>query len=146
MSFNDERSTIEKAFMAGWDSSATPVKFDNVAGLTQGNTNLKDETKLNEWCWLSIDTTDAQRADINAKFLVRYTGAILVNIFVKAGTGTDRARELAYNVATLLQEKQIDDVNTRAAMFVNIGARADSSFYQVSVRIPFYRDEFFTQQ
>lgn len=146
MSFMNERKVIEQAFLTGWDSQTTPVKFDNVAGLTQGNGSVKDETKLSEWCWMSIDTTDAQRADINAKLLVRYTGAILVNVFVKAGTGTDRARELAFAVATLLQNKQIEDVNTRAAMFVNIGGLPDASFYQVSVRIPFYRDEFFTEQ
>lgn len=144
MSLTKERVDIETKFFSEWDSTTTPVKLDNVADLKKGNSFVTDETKLPEWCHLSIIHNDAVRGDINSIRMVRYTGTIYVNVFVQAGTGTNRALELADKVIVLLQNTDIEGIITRSARLVNVGQTPSGSFYQITVRVPYQRDEYFT--
>lgn len=136
------RQAVETQFLSGWDTVTTPVKLDNSQGLLKGTGRIHDESNLTEWCHLSIFPSSANQVDMNALKMVRSTGTIFVNVFVKSGEGTDRAWVLADKVASLLQLNKFDAVLTRAAVADNMGQTPDNSFYQVTVKIPYQRDEF----
>jgi len=143
MSFTNERLAIEKQFLSNWDSTTTPVKLDNVVGLVKGNTKVADQTKISEWCHLSIKPASADIADMNDNHRVRYVGTIFVNVFVKLGSGTDRARILADAVTELLQLTEFDGVSTRTSSLTNGGQTPDDAWYQITVSVPYYRDQIF---
>ena len=147
MSLMAERTGIVTKFMSAWNSDKTPVKFDGMSKLVKGKGEAADETKLDEWCHLSVMPSDAVRGDISDVKMVRYTGNIIVNVFVKLGTkfDPDRPLELATNALEILQLSEIGDVITRSAVVTNMGQRDGSSFYQMSVRVPYYRDQYFTK-
>lgn len=144
MTFKSERQAVTDKFMEAWNADDTPVKMDNVNGLMKnGDSKIKSDSGLDEFCHLRILPNSANRADINAIKRIRYTGNIVVNVFVKAGSGTDRARELADKVAVIFGDTGFDNIVTRSASFTNQGQTPDSSFYQITVMIPYYRDESF---
>jgi hypothetical protein len=143
MSFVDERAIVESAFLNEWDSIRCPVKLDNVTGLVKGTSKVASQDKLAEWCELIINPGVRQEADITSNHRIRSVGTISVNVFVKVGTGTGRARELADAVVSILQLKELaSNFATRAGRIVNIGQAEDESFYQMSVQVPYFRDDF----
>jgi hypothetical protein len=143
MSFVNEREVIETAFLTVWDSTRCPVKLDNVAGLIKGTSKVASQEKLAEWCELTINPGVRQEVDITSNHRIRSVGTISVNVFVKVGTGTGRARELADSVVSILQLKELAiNFATRAGRIVNIGQAEDESFYQMSVQVPYFRDDF----
>lgn len=142
MSLSSERASIEALFFANWNTNTTPVRVDNIAGLIKGNQRIMEEDSLTEWCWLSIIPGPADVADMGSSTpRVRYTGMIYVNIFVKEGTGTDRARQIADLAADVFQLQHFDGIRTHVANVVNTGQAKTNGLYQITVKFPYVRDE-----
>lgn len=143
MTFIDERSIIEGYFLSNWNADETPVKLDNIQGLTTSKGRIDTETSLDEYCALSILPGSARQVDMNAAHRVRCVGTINVNVFVKSGTGTQRARALAELIWSLFETKDLaENFATRTGSITNIGQVSGSSFYQINVSIPYYFDRF----
>lgn len=138
MTFELERKNIEEEFAAGWTSATTPIAYDNVKGLVKGTAMVKDSTGLAEWVRLEIINGPSDNVAIGGS-PVRHTGTIVVNIFVKSGTGTDRARELADTVRGIFNNTSFDGIQCFATSLDTIGD--NEGFYQMTCITPYYRDE-----
>lgn len=140
MKFTEQRAAIETKFTSGWDSTKTPIKFDNAVGLVKGTSTLKDESKLDEWCFIRIENTTADYGQLGMK-MIRHTGLIFVTVFTKLATGTNRARELADKVAEVMRQTSSDVIVYSPAQVVASFQSPDAPFYQMSVEIPFMVDQ-----
>lgn len=142
MSYTDELKNIRKHFLTGWDSIVTPVMFSGDTGLTKGTERINDEAKLDEWVRVTTGTAGAQQSDLaGAMSRVRYQGVVTVNVFVKARTGAElRARELMDIVDDKFSRKQVEDMTFQTPQ---PGLQGQiQGFYQMTLQIPFYRDQF----
>ena len=137
MTFENERKYIEEEFSDNWTSSTTPIKYSNVNGLVKGTSIVKDSTGLSQWCRLEIVNTNADNVVVGGG-TIRHEGEIVVNIFVKTGTGTDTARELCDDVIDIFNNKTFDDVNCTASIVTTEGDI--DGFFMMSVSTPYYRD------
>lgn len=140
MKFTDQRAAIESKFSSGWDSNKTPIKYDNSVGLVKGNSSIKDESKLDEWCSLRIENVNSDYGQLGMK-MIRHTGLVAVTVFVKLSTGTNRARELADKVAEVMRQSESDVIVYSPAQVVASFQSPDAPFYQISIEIPFMVDQ-----
>lgn len=135
--FDRERETLEAHFKAQFEAAfqpPVPVQFENVEFKRPAN---------DEWVRLSIVNGDTARRCIGPGAKRRNVGIVYVNIFVKANSGTKRAREIADKVATIMQEKTLasgsDWIETLDTSIQPLGTM--DNLYQISVRTPYQRDE-----
>lgn len=128
----------------------------NTAIIQHFTTDWADETKVvidnqsfdpasaSEFVRLSIRHADSEQAAMGATKVTRTTGSVIVQVFVKAGTGIKRLSELSDKVRQVMQYSNILGehfvIQFRAATPVDIGQQNGSSFYQVNVTIPYYFD------
>jgi len=143
MTYQAERASIEQRLLN--NLSSVYVQFDNVLGLVDdaGNT-IDNEQNLTEWVRLTILTNDSQQAELGTKF-TRQEGLISVQVFVKTGTGTQRARVLAESIRTIFHIVQFDDITTRAGTMTVIGEQSGTAdtdnFYQINLDFPYHRHQ-----
>tara|TARA_R110001606_G_scaffold145255_2_gene285202 strand:+ start:1465 stop:1899 length:435 start_codon:yes stop_codon:yes gene_type:complete len=143
MTYQAERASIEKRLLD--NLSDVYVQFDNVLGLVDsaGN-NVDNEQNLSEWVRLTILTNDSQQAELGTRF-TRQNGLISIQVFVKTGTGTQRARSLAESIRTIFHIVQFDDITTRAGTMTVIGEQTGTAdtdnFYQLNIDIPYHRHQ-----
>lgn len=141
MTFQAERASIEQRLLN--NLSDVYIQFDNVLGLVDSAGNKVDtEQALAEWVNLTILTNVSEHAEIGGKF-TRQNGLISVQVFVRTGTGTQRARVLAESIRTIFHIVQFDDITTRAGTMTVIGESAGDtdSFYQINLDFPYYRHQ-----
>lgn len=143
MTFQAERSSIEKRLLD--NLSDVYVQFDNVLGLVDSAGNSVDnEQNLSEWVRLTILTNDSQQAELGTKF-TRQEGIISVQIFVKTGTGTQRARVITESIRTIFHIVQFDDITTRAGSTTVVGEQTGTgdtdNFYQINIDFPYHRHQ-----
>lgn len=143
MTYQAERSSIEKRLLD--NLSDVYVQFDNVLGLVDSaGTSVDNEQNLSEWVRLTILTNDSQQAELGTKF-TRQNGLISIQVFVKTGTGTQRARVLAESIRTIFHIVQFDDIITRAGSMTVIGEQTGTgdtdNFYQLNIDIPYHRHQ-----
>lgn len=129
MSFANERNVIEVKFKDGWSNltNPPPVAYENV------NFTMPVDSP---WVRLNIlNGASGYRAINNLK---RWTGVIIVQIFVPSGSGTKKARVYADEAATIFDSKRFNDIVCNVASINSIGV--NNAFYQMNVSIPFWRD------
>ena len=137
MSFEQHRQFIEDQFNTNFATSTTPVQYDNIDFLVKGSSTLKSNKGLDEWCRLTIIPGETTNETIGAT-RQRSVGVIIVQVFTKSGTGSDRARAIADSIKTGFQNKSFNGVRTHATSISRIG---DSDGYlQFNVSTPFYVD------
>tara|TARA_R100001530_G_scaffold81934_1_gene57173 strand:- start:1041 stop:1457 length:417 start_codon:yes stop_codon:yes gene_type:complete len=136
MTFELERKNIEEEFAGTWNSTTTPVAYSNIRGIVSGTSILKNSTGLDEWARLEIVNASSDNAVIGGSS-VQHVGTIVVNIFVKSGTGTDRARELADTVRGIFNNASFDGIQCEATYLTTVGDI--EGFYQLSVVTPYSR-------
>lgn len=141
MNYKQQRAAIETKFSNGWNSTTTPIKFDNAVGLVKGSSTLKDESKLQEWCRITIENQGAQFAALG-QGVIRHTGVINVTVFVSLNTGTDRARDLADKVSIALRGNTDDVITYYPTQVVASMQEQNGSFYQVTTQTTFSVDEY----
>ena len=141
MNLSEQRASIESLFFSKWDSNKTPVKFDNAVGLVKGSTPVKDETKLDEWCRITIENQSADYAALGRK-MVRHTGVVIVTIFTKVNVGTKRARELADSVSEVFASSTDVNMIYYPTQVVNAMQDPNAGLYQVTTQTPFIIDQY----
>ena len=137
MSFETHRQHIEDRFNTNFATGTTPVQYDNVDFLISGSSTLADNKGLDEWCRLTIIPGETTNQTVGAT-RQRSVGVIIVQVFTKTGTGSDRARAIADSIKTVFENKSFNGVRTHATSISRIG---DSDGYlQINVSTPFYVD------
>ena len=135
MSFADERSAIEQHFLAAWDE-LTPVEiagipFNAVAG--------------QEYIRLGIRSGNREPASLDAQW-IRGTGMVVVDIFTPHGLGSERARQLADQVATALDLQHIHSPGIRSINFLTTSIvedlEANPGWFRVQATCPFEHDSY----
>lgn len=136
MSFQDERSAIEKRFADNWTgTTAAKVRYENAPF---------NQPKTGAWVALTIRDGIAQQASISSQPLNRYPGIVVIDIFVPENTGTDEARRLAELAAAIFRNVQFSagssgTITCRVPYVTTIGAR--DGWFQLAVTVNFYRDK-----
>ena len=143
MTFQAERASIEQRLVD--NLSGTYIQFDNVLGMVDNAGNIVNTPEaLDEWVSLTILTNDNTQAELGSKFS-RQEGIISVQVFVKTGTGTQRARVLAESIRTIYHIVNFSDITTRACSMTVVGEQAGGqdtdNFYQVNLDIPYFRHQ-----
>lgn len=132
MSYASERASIEARWNADMPGAVT--QYENVAFTVPTD---------GEWYRLTIANTDAEQisAGVPGSNVQRHIGVIAIRVAVKAGTGTQRARELAEAGGAVFRCQLIDNILCRTPT-VRIGD-VDGGWLYAFVTVPFQRDEFF---
>lgn len=133
--FAQERPAIEGRFVVMF--TAAPVSFDN----SPDSPELKSAKSAGEpWVRLTIVNGDSRSAGIAGEndILVEHFGRIVVQVFVRDGTGTVAARAIADAAAAVFQHARFDGIRSYAAAIRNIGNDGHGC-YQINVSTPYRR-------
>jgi hypothetical protein len=139
MSYVNERKAIEKRLRDLHDSFQVPVQYENVAVLKQGTETLKDYNKTDKFIRLTITGSGAEQLDVGGS-RDRSFGIITVQVFVKAGRGTNLARKIADEIKSIYNRKNFDGILCRTTEINDSGVNEDG-WYQINVDTPFYRED-----
>lgn len=139
MSHETDRQYIEEQFNNNWNSTTTPIAFDNVTGLLQGSTVINSADGLDEWCRITILPAGAIQTSPGPVKTVRRDGVIMVNIFTAENIGSNRARELADLVVSVFQFNRFNGIQCRATQVSRDGQ--NGGFYQFTVTTPYFIHE-----
>ena len=138
MSFDDERNSLESRFNTQWATYATsanvPIAWDNVEYKpVTGTTFVR----------FSVFPGDSYQASLGDRPLHRAVGIIDIGIFVPQGEGTENARDLADIAAEIFRNWQdtTNKIRCRSPYLTRVGE--EEGWFQMSVTIPYIRDELF---
>lgn len=131
MNFIEERTAIETRFSTEWGATSE-VAYENVAFKIPC-----DEP----WVRLNIYGGAGEYRALGC--LKRYTGVIIVQIFIPSGSGTNKAREFADKVVGIFDSVSFggsgaDNIKCDVVSIDTMGT--DKPFYRMNVSIPFQRD------
>ncbi len=121
MTFNDIRKIIETRFKNNW--STTPVEwpnmpFDHQAQVLAG--------KKSPWVRLTIIDGDAENVALGGMHQ-RYSGIVIIGIFVPEKTGTGTARGYADVIAAIFQNVSDQGVRFKVPRYEDIGPTQNKS-------------------
>ena len=132
MSFEDTRKAIEVRFKTAWGTT-TPIRFENAPAIDG----------INPFVALTILDGEGEQISLGTPALRRWVGLIVIQIFVKADTGTQQARAYATQAGAVFDRAEFSSGNSgtirsRIPSVRAIGVR--DGWYQLNVSVPFIRD------
>lgn len=138
MGWADERASIEGRFRTQWDlssKSSVPIRYEG-SPISPGDNA--------EFVALFIRNANGTQITLGSNPRDRYTGVILVQIFVLERTGTQEAKEIADVVEGIFKRAVFSSgsggtITCRIATTTFVGQ--DNGKHQLDVSIPFQRDE-----
>ena len=136
-SFTQEREAIEGRFKRLFDSSQTAIQFDNVSNLIKGDTTVKNTNQESQWVRLSVVTLDANQVEITNK-RTRIFGSVVINIFVKSNTGSNRAREIVDQIFPIFNGVLFDGIQCQATAITNVPS--NDGWFQMNLITNYYWD------
>lgn len=131
MSFEDARKAIESRLHTNW--TTTPIKFENVP--------MKETA--DPYVAVFILEGDGEQISLGTPALRRWTGVIVLQVFVPADTGTKDAKTYADSLAALFDRAQFSTGNSgtircRIPSIETVGDK--HGWHQINVTVPFIRD------
>jgi hypothetical protein len=144
MSFAAEHKALESAFQAGWAASVAtyPAAYGNVPFTPPASS---------PWVRFSVLSGEGNRASLGtASPLHRFTGLLVLQIFVPRDSGERTARTIADLFDPIFRDQQLDTdsggvITCRTPSFVAVGetdAQAEGdNWLQFNVTVAFDRDE-----
>jgi len=135
--FTEQRVAIEDRTLYTIDSEITPIQFDNIGKLVKGTSTIKDSTQTDEWIRMTILDEDSIHPTVGGQ-RTRFQGQIVFNIFVREGTGSNRARELADELFYGFDGIAFQGIHC-ASVSINPVPPTDG-WYQLNVSTDFYWD------
>ena len=137
MSFAEERRIIETHFANHFDTSLVPVAYDNMSVLKAGNNIIKDFNTVDAWCRLTIQGAGVEFVDLGGN-IDRYQGLIIVNIFTKGSTGSNKARQIADELKPVFNRVILNNIMTNPTEIVTTPSA--NGWYQLTMTTEYYRD------
>lgn len=147
MSFEDQRKAIYQRFSTQWAltsyAATVPVVYENQPYKdTKGN---DVHVSTGPWIFISIQDGEGNQAGIANNPLLRYAGIILVQIFVREGSGISESRKIADVIEPIFRRVQLLYGNsgyiTCGIPYTSYTGTQDG-WYQRNLIIPFSRDRF----
>lgn len=136
-SFTEEREAIETRFGNTFDTYITPVQYDNVEFLKQGDSIVHKENNLDAWVRLSILNDDALQTEVgNSR--TRMFGTIVASIFVKENKGSRLARQIADEIFPIYNGVRFDGIQAQATSMVTTPPL--NGWYQLTLSTDYYWD------
>lgn len=130
--FDDERQAIEKRLGDNW--ATTPIKYENAPFKETQSPYVAVFVRRGEGLQASLGTVP----------LRRWPGLIIVQIFVKAQTGTQTALAYANTIGAIFERQEFSAgasglIRCRVASATIVGER--HGWFQVNVTVPYHRDK-----
>jgi len=132
MDFQEIQEAIEVK-TAAW--SVAPVAYDAAPA---GSAVTTAQSNGDPWAALTIQHGGSATAGIGADPCPRRTGRIVIQVFTKDGTGSNKAHVLAASIAAHFEYWQSGGLSTQAASLSRVGPA--NGWYQVNVAVPFRAD------
>ena len=135
MSFADERQAIETRFALNF--TALPIRYEG---------QRFEMPSAGGFVALKIRNGTGRQISTGSPPLHRYTGTIVVDVFVPEDTGTATARIHADKIDQIFRRAQFSAGNSgtilcRTPSISTVGV--DSGWFQLSVNVPYQRDSIF---
>ena len=132
MSVADERKAIESRLAAAW--ATTPIRYENVPFAAPSTPYVA----------LFILDGEGNQVSLGTPALRRWTGIIIVQVFVPQDTGTQIAKSYADTIGAIFDRAQFSSGNSgtircRVPSVKSIGIT--NGWNQVNVSVPFIRDK-----
>lgn len=109
--YQDERKDIESYLKTNF--TTTSIKFDNVDF---------DQRAVNEFVDVFIRPGRKIATTVGgSQITYESRGQLVLSIFVKKGTGSDRARKIADDLQSLFLKQQIGSCTFESAELINVG-------------------------
>jgi len=109
--YQDERKDIESYLKTNFTTTA--IKFDNADF---------DQRNIVEFIDVFIRPGQKIATTVGgSQITYEARGQLVISIFVKKGTGTDRVRKIADDLQTLFLKKQIGSCTFESAELINVG-------------------------
>jgi len=125
--FQDIRQAIEARMASNW--TTTPIAYDNVA---------YTPTPATPFVRLLIEEVDSKQVSMSTTPCHRFTGLIVVMIFVAINTGTNTVRGYADTIAGIFRNADFSNIKCQSPRIIRVGDIGE--WYQVSVITDFYKD------
>lgn len=113
--------------------------FQNMTGLEVLHDNEEYSGSADEWLRVCVQNAKGKRITLGNNPVYRYYGVCFVQIFVKPGTGSGRALEIADSITPIIRDKLIHGVQFFVPNVIRIGEY--NGWYQVNVLTDFYRED-----
>jgi len=129
--FEDERRAIESRMAANW--TTTPIRYENVP--------FTETREPYVACF--IRDGEGHQISLGTVALRRWSGLIIIQIFVQQDKGTTLAKTYADTVAAIFDRAEFSTGNSgpircRIPSITEVGVT--NGWFQVNVTIPFIRD------
>lgn len=121
--YTSVRQTIEKHL--GSNFSTCPMQRENVA---------INERQPNEYISLYDTITQSETISVG---VVKCNGMLTITINTKLGIGTNRSREIAENLDSLLANQEISDIVFKESELKSLPIKKDARHYQQVLLIPY---------
>jgi len=135
MSYEQERDDIETHFLTEW-TTTTKIRWDNV----KWDNPAEDPS----WVALTIITDEADQISLGDNPRYRFPGMVIVQVFVKEGTGTGVVNQLADQVVEAFRLRTLGTAPTGFVKFQTPWKRREgvkNGWFQMNVFAPYQRDE-----
>jgi len=135
MSYDQERQDIETYFTTSWGTT-TKIRWDNV--------KWTEPVADPSWVALTVITDEAAQISLGDNPLYRFPGMVIVQVFVKEGTGTGVANQLADQVVEAFRLRTLGVTATGFVKFQTPWKRREGikeGWFQMNVFAPYARDE-----
>lgn len=128
--FDNAQQLIEQKFNTAWNA-ATPIAFDNV--------EFDPPATVDQWVRLNVLDEAAFVAGMGGGVnLYRHPGIVIVQVFIRDGSGIREAKQLADTVAAIFRGANENGILYRAPYVETVGP--NNGWFQVNVNIPFHWD------
>lgn len=134
--------TVRTTFLSDWPALEpdVPFPFDNEE-FNPSNDAVDANGKPAPWIWVGIFPTDARAAALGGKE-TRNEGFVWIICRTQAGTGPDRAWELARKAGSVLKNTTISGITFRAPRFERKGV--EENYYRVDALVDYRSEEITT--
>lgn len=134
MSFDDAQDAIESRFKTSWGSTSKVV---------YENTEWPDPKKEDEFVALTVVESVGQLIELRQQALTRYSGTIILQVFVTQGKGTGKTSALADAFGEIFRRAEFSKGSSgliRCRIPDKLPVGTTNGWYQTNVRCAYIRD------
>jgi hypothetical protein len=130
MTFAAETIAIENKLSTTW--TTTPIAYENVD---------YEPTPGTPYIEIFVKTGESMHASLGPKPIHRFSGVILINIYVEKSVGLAQAMTYADTLAAIYRDQQFSGITCRSPYIKKAGQVGE--WQVLSLIVPFLRDEIF---